>query len=74
MARFGDTVLIDASVSEYNGVRLALHYTVRDAQTGALRCQGESRHCFMGREGRPVSLKRSWPALDEVLSAQVQQT
>ena len=74
MARFGDTVLIDASVSEYNGVRLALHYTVRDAQTGALRGQGESRHCFMGREGRPVSLKRSWPALDEVLSAQVQQT
>lgn len=72
MARFGDTVLISARIMDYNGVRLTLHYEVRDAQTEDLRCEGESRHCFMGREGRPVSLKRSWPALDQALSAQIQ--
>ena len=71
MARFGDTVRIDAAIVEYNGVRLALHYEVRDAQSDALRCRGESRHCFMGRDGRPVSLRRSWPALDRALAAQL---
>ena len=71
MARFGDTVRIDAAIVEYTGVRLALHYEVRDAQTNTLRCRGESRHCFMGRDGRPVSLRRSWPALDRALAAQL---
>ena len=71
MARFGDTVRIYAEVSDYNGVRLSLHYEVRDAQTNDLRCAGESRHCFMGRDGRPVSLRRSWPALDHALSGQL---
>ena len=71
MTRFGDTVHIFAHVVEYNGVRMTLHYEVCDAQTGVLRCQGESRPCFMGRDGRPVSLRRSWPALDKVLSAQL---
>ena len=71
MARFGDTVRIYAEVVEYNGVRLALHYEVRDAQSDALRCRGESRHCFMGRDGRPVSLRRIWPALDRALAAQL---
>ena len=72
MARFGDTVLIYAQITEYNGVRLGLHYEIRDAQTNALRCEGESRHCFMGRDNRPVSLKRSWPALDRVFTAQLE--
>ena len=69
MARFGDTVTIAAHISDYNGVRMTLHYEIRDAQTGALRCEGDSRHCFMGKDGRPVSLRRSWPALDRVFAA-----
>ena len=71
MARFGDTVRIDAAIVEYTGVRPALHYEVRDAQTNTLRCRGESRHCFIGRDGRPVALSRSWPALDRALAAQL---
>ena len=73
MARFGDTVSIAARIADYNGVRLTLQYEIRDAQTGALRCKGESQHCFMGRDNRPVSLKRSWPALDRVFTEQLPQ-
>lgn len=51
MAHFGDMVSISAHIIEYNGVRMALRYEVRDAQTGELRCEGESRHCFMGARG-----------------------
>nr|WP_297175568.1 thioesterase family protein [uncultured Agathobaculum sp.] len=72
MTRFGDTVRIDAKISAFNGVRMTLHYTVRDTRSGALRCEGQSRHCFIGRDGRPVSLRHSWPALDQALSSGVQ--
>ena len=72
MARFGDTVLIQARISDYNGVRLSLHYEVRDAQTEELRCEGESRHCFLNRAGRPVSLKRAAPQYHETFLAMPQ--
>lgn len=71
MARFGDTVTIAARIADYNSVRLTLQYEVRDAQTGALRCKGESCHCFIGQDGRPVMLKHSWPALDRAFYAQL---
>lgn len=71
MARFGDTVTISARITGYNGVRMTLHYEIRDAQTDALRCEGESKHCFMGQDGRPVSLRRSWPALDRTFTDQL---
>ena len=28
---------------------------------------GKTRHCFLSANGRPVSLKREYPALDETL-------
>ena len=46
-------------------------FLVRDAQTEELRCEGESKHCFMGQDGRPVSLRRSWPALDRTFTDQL---
>ena len=33
-----------------------------DKETGALRCQGRTEHCFLGPQGRPVSLKKACPA------------
>lgn len=71
MTRFGDTVKISAQITEYNGVRMAIHYVIRDAQTNVLRCEGESKHCFISTDGRPVSLRRSWPALDRVFAGQL---
>lgn len=68
MARFGETVQILARITAYNGVRMTIGYEIFDAQTGTLRCTGESRHCFMQQDGRPVSLKRSWPELDRIFS------
>ena len=42
--------------------RIAFTYIVRDKETGALRCQGRTEHCFLGPQGRPVSLKKACPA------------
>lgn len=60
MTYFGDTVIIDTEIIKYNGIKLELSYTVRDKETGEIRCTGKSSHCFLDREGKAVSLKRGW--------------
>lgn len=66
MVHFGDDVVIRLRLEEYSGVRMTVAYRVEDADTGELRCQGKTRHCFLDREGRPVSLKRSAQVFDQL--------
>lgn len=61
MTRFGETVEIQTQVESYTGTRIAFRYEVRDRETGTLRCQGRTEHCFVGESGRPVSLKKACP-------------
>ncbi|ANU45897.1 acyl-CoA thioester hydrolase [Enterocloster clostridioformis] len=48
----------------YKAIRMTLAYEMRDTATGELKTTGESRHCFLDTEGRPVSLKRYYPQWD----------
>ncbi len=73
MVRFSDTVLISLRIASYNGVKLFLSYEVRDKETGTLRCTGESSHCFLGPDGRPVSLKKTYPKYHEVFMKYIQE-
>lgn len=66
MTRFGETVEIRCILKEYNGIKMTVEYSVTDKETGELRCVGESRHCFLSREGRPVSLKKQYLEMDKV--------
>ncbi len=65
MVHFGDVVEILPKVEKYNGVTLELSYSVLDQVSGELRTTGSSRHCFLNREGRPLSLKKESPLFDE---------
>ena len=65
MARYGETVQVMVNLKEYNGIRMTLEYTVLDKKTGQVRCVGESRHCFLTRDGKPVSLKRNYIEMDK---------
>ncbi len=58
MVRFGQSVIIRPSVLEYNSVKMTISYEVFDAKTSSLVCVGTSKHCFLDKEGKPVSLKR----------------
>lgn len=66
MTRFGDTVLIIPIVKFYNGIKMTVEYSVTDKETGELRCVGETKHCFLGRDGKPVSLKKSYLEMDKL--------
>ena len=67
MSRFGETVQVLTSLKEYNGIKMALEYTVIDKETAQVRCVGESRHCFLNRDGSPVSLKRNYIEMDKAI-------
>ncbi len=65
MVRFGDTVAIQVTITQYTGTRLSLTYRVVDEATGELRNLGTSSHCFL-KNGRPISLKRAAPEFDAI--------
>lgn len=67
MAHFGETMLIDVSVEEYNGIKLTLAYEVANMRTDMVYCKGTTKHCFINQEGRPLSLKQACPEIHEIL-------
>lgn len=65
MVHFGDVVKIFPKVEKYNSVTLELSYRILDKASGELRTTGNSRHCFLNREGRPLSLKKENTVFDQ---------
>lgn len=58
MVRYNDRVYIIPKIDIFNGIRLQISYQVIDKKSGALCASGESKHCFLNHENRPVSLKK----------------
>lgn len=59
MTRFDDNVRIEVKIMKFNGVKLQIAYQIYDNETNELRCQGESQHCFIDRNGKIVSVKKT---------------
>lgn len=66
MTHYSDIVCIDTKLASYNGIKLQLDYEIRDKTTGEVRCSGYTRHCFLTPDGKPVSLKRSYPEIHRI--------
>jgi len=69
MSRFGETVQIETKLTEYKGLKYKITYTITDKATGIVRCIGESRHCFLDGQNKPLMLKRSHPDVHAVFEA-----
>ncbi|MBQ6326807.1 MAG: acyl-CoA thioesterase [Clostridia bacterium] len=63
---FGDEITIALSVASFNGVIMAIEYTMKD-QRGETVCTARSEHVFLNREGRFVRMKRDMPAFCEAI-------
>ena len=68
MARFPEQFQITVKMLQFNGIRMKLGYEVKDVKSGEIRCTGESAHCFLDENHRPVSLKKSYPGWYERLT------
>ncbi len=69
MTYFADRVIIDVKLHFFRGVKYAFSYRMTDEKTGELRAEGSSSHCFLGKDGRPVNIKKASPALYEAMQA-----
>lgn len=59
--KYGQTVLIYVSITEFNGIRMKCSYRVVEKETGTLCSTGTSEHCFLTKSYKPLSLKRTYP-------------
>ncbi|NDL66845.1 acyl-CoA thioesterase [Anaerotalea alkaliphila] len=65
MVRFGDTVSISTWVKEFTGVKYSLGYEIVNLATGERCAVAKTKHCYLDREGRPVSVKKTVPELHD---------
>ena len=72
MTRFPETVEISVRLVRYTGVKFDLAYEIRGAKEHDLRSFGESAHCFIDQSGKPLSLKKKFPAWDEIFRSHTQ--
>lgn len=71
MVHYNDIVDIYTKITRFNGVKMFLSYRAMDHETGELRCSGETSHCFLDKEYKPIRMKRSYPELYEILMSHV---
>lgn len=67
MVHFDDVVLADVWLKEYGGVKFTVGYAMYIRGEDAPCFVGESRHCFLKKDGRPTSMRRENPEWDERL-------
>lgn len=68
---FGDEVKIDVALEKYTGVKLVIGYRMTNLATGAEVLTARSTHCFVDAAGRPVAVKKHFPAFDAVLKQEL---
>lgn len=66
---FDDEVRVTVDVEEFRGVRLVIRYTMTSVATNQLVLTGRTTHCFTDASGKPVLLKKQFPAFDKALKA-----
>lgn len=64
---FDDVLRVSVRVLDFSGVKLVFGYTITNEKSGQVVFTGRTQHCFTNAQGRPIILKRQFPALDELL-------
>lgn len=67
MTHFDEEVYIKPIMESYNGFRFSIRYEITDKKSGVVRVTGNSTHCFLDKNNRPLSLKRHKPHIHEIL-------
>ena len=68
---FDDVISVRLEIESYNGIKLVICYTMTNIATDEIVCTGRSKHCFLSKEGKPLSLRKDFPEVDTALKAMV---
>lgn len=56
--KFGEHVEINTRVIFFNGIKLVLGYEIKRLGTDEITTVGESEHCFVNEQFKPVNMKK----------------
>ena len=71
--RFGETIKIVPELIKVTNLKFYFKYTIYDEQMTAIKHTAESSHCFLDKDFRPVSLKKTAPELFSRLASLVEE-
>lgn len=71
--RFGETIKIVPKLIKLTNLKFYFKYTIYDEQMTAIKHTAESSHCFLDKDFRPVSLKKTAPELFSRLASLVEE-
>lgn len=66
-----DEVSIIAKIVEYNGVRLKVKYEMK--KEGKVVAIGETNHCFLNKDGKPIRLNKECSELDNIIKNKIKE-
>ena len=72
ITHFGETVVIIPRLTSFTGLKFSHSYEIIEKQSGKLRCIGETRHCFLDRDGKPLRLKKQYPEVYKILLGELE--
>lgn len=58
MVRYQEVVNITSKVTYFNGLKFTISYVVEDALTKEIKTIGESKHCFLNKDLKPMRLQK----------------
>ncbi|MFU0826176.1 MAG: hypothetical protein ACFWTJ_01390 [Lachnoclostridium sp.] len=68
---FNDKVIILPKITYFNGFKMTVNYRIIDSNNHTLKAYGESRHCFVNKDFKPINMKKSYKDIYEILAAWV---
>ena len=66
-ARYEDNIIIRTCIKEYTGTRLNFSYQAVRAEDGRVLAEGETLHCWTGKDLKPVNIKKYMPGIYELI-------
>lgn len=59
--KFFDELCIEIKIAKFTGSRLEFEYIIKFCETDEVAAIGHTAHCFVNREFKPMSLRRTFP-------------
>lgn len=63
---FDDVIEIEVTVKSFTGIKIEFDYVMKCK--GEVVCLASSQHCFIDKNGRPISIKRLRPELFDLFN------
>lgn len=69
--QYGDVFQIAMKITKFNGLKMTVSYEVYNKKTGVLSTTGETSHCFLDINMKPIKMRKDFPEIYSIFSQQV---